>query len=176
MRPLLSRVLVLAVLTLGFSARALADHHEAGDAVPEAAPAAHEWDQAKVTAIAETLANDVRGLRNSARSQPPDNLASGQSRARMRLLDELRLIERETRSLHSELAKGEGRDTTRPIFRRIDELRRSAAEDARRMFLPKATLDQIQASRGALEELRVFYGGPADDRDDLHGPSSDDSE
>jgi hypothetical protein len=129
------------------------------------------WDQEKVAAEARDLAAAVRGLRRSARDQPPNTIASGQAAARMRLLDRLRLIEGESRHLSHELARGVGRDETLPVFERLDLLRLRAAEDARRMFLPKATIDMMQRARGHLEAMRAYYTGEEDPRPGLVGPT-----
>lgn len=176
MRWILAGLLLLAATSLGLPLSARADSHEKDEARVQGEGAAQPlaWDQAKATELAGKLADSVKGLRASARRQPPTSLASGQSASRMRLIDRLRVIERESRALHEELKKGESKASTFPIFRRIDELRRSAAEDARRMFLPQETLDMIQAARAVLEELRSYYGAAPDPRADLHGPSKDD--
>ena len=174
MRRILAGVLVAVATTFALAAGAGADSHEDGEPTlaAEAELELPAWDQEKVTELAEKLASSVRNLRRSARKQPPDTIASGQSASRMRFMDRLRLIERETRSLHDELSNGEGKDSTFPIFRRIDEVRRVVAADARRMFLPQETIDQIQAARAVLEELRSYYGQPPDTRPALHGPRS----
>ena len=60
-----------------------------------AAPAVptEAWDQAKVTALAQELAQGVKGVRAAFRGEPTPSIASGESRARHRLLDLLRLID-----------------------------------------------------------------------------------
>jgi hypothetical protein len=111
------------------------------------------------------LVESVKDLRGSARRQPPDSIASGQSRARHRLLDLLRLIEQECKALHHALVAGESHDQTISIFERIEEMRVRAAEEARRLFLPESTLDKIKAARGVLEKIRTFYDAkPPTDR------------
>ena len=172
MRRILAGVLVAVATTFALAAGAGADSHEEGEPTLAAEAELPAGAQEKVTELAEKLASSVRNLRRSARKQPPDTIASGQSASRMRFMDRLRLIERETRSLHDELSNGEGKDSTFPIFRRIDEVRRVVAADARRMFLPQETIDQIQAARAVLEELRSYYGQPPDTRPALHGPRS----
>lgn len=157
MRRSLGGLLLWIAMAAGLPGGAVADEHEASVAGAEAQAPSAAWDQATVTELAGKLADAVNGLRDSARALPPDHLASGQNAPRMRLMDKLRLIERETRSLRDELAKGEGKDSTLPIFERIDRERRIAAEDARRMFFPETTLEKIRAARDVLEQLRPFY-------------------
>ena len=109
MRRILAGALVAVATTFALAAGAGADSHEDGEPTLAAEAELPAWDQEKVTELAEKLASSVRNLRRSARKQPPDTIASGQSASRMRLMDRLRLIERETRSLHDELSNGEGK-------------------------------------------------------------------
>jgi hypothetical protein len=117
-----------------------------------------EWDQEKVTTLASDLAGAVKDLRKSFRDDRAPSIASGQARSRYRLLDLLRLIESESKVLARQLAAGKGRDETLPVFERINEMRRKAAEDARRMFLPQGTVDKIEAAREVLTQLSPYYG------------------
>ncbi len=126
-------------------------------AVPAQATELEKWDQAALTELSGELVESVKDLRESARRQPPPTIASGQSRARFRLIDLLRVIEQECKALRDALAAGEGHDQTISIFERIEEVRVRAAQDARRMFLPVQTMDQIKAARGVLEKIRPFY-------------------
>jgi hypothetical protein len=126
-------------------------------AVPTQAAEREKWDQAALTKLSGELVESVKDLRGSARRQPPDSIASGQSRARHRLLDLLRLIEQECKALRDALAAGEGHDQTISIFERIEETRVRAAQEARRMFLPVQTMDQMKAARAVLEKIRLYY-------------------
>ena len=126
-------------------------------AVPAHATEREKWDQAALTELSSELVESVKDLRDSARRQPPSTVASGQSRARHRLIDLLRLIEQECKALHDALAAGESHDQTISIFERIEEMRIRAAEQARRMFLPEQTMDKIKAARGVLEKIRPYY-------------------
>ena len=126
-------------------------------AVPAQATELEKWDQAALTELSGELVESVKDLRESARRQPPPTIASGQSRARFRLIDLLRVIEQECKALRDALAAGEGHDQTISIFERIEEMRVRAAQDARRMFLPVQTMDKIKAARGVLEKIRPFY-------------------
>jgi hypothetical protein len=115
------------------------------------------WDQAEVTALADQLFEAVKDLRESVRTANAPSIASGQARATHRLRDELRLIRNEARHLARRLREGAGRDETLPVFRRIEELRRKAAEDARRIMLVQPILDRIDAARSVLEKLAPYY-------------------
>jgi hypothetical protein len=145
----LHRILLAVGLAAGVSGLAL-------PAVAEGS--AQAWEQEAVTALAAELVGAVNGLRDSMRRDaPPDTRAGAQSRLRFRLLDRLRLIEAEARALQRALAGGASQDETFHIFRRIDELRRDAADDARRMFVPEGTTQKMEAARAVLEKLRPYY-------------------
>jgi len=150
MRPPGKPSILLLVLALGAALSASGSSHE------EATP----WDQASVTALAQDLVKGVDGLRSAARAEPPMNVASGQARSRHRLNDTLRVIENEARHLAASLEGGAGRDETLPVVERIEELRRVAADDARRIFMTQDLLKKITDARGALEQLRPYYGLP----------------
>jgi predicted RNase H-like nuclease (RuvC/YqgF family) len=156
-------VMLLAAATLGGAA---ASQHE-GEAVVQP----KEWDQAAVAGLAEKLQHSFDALRADARNRPPDNLGSGQSEYIERYQDILRSLEDECRRLKREVEDGKGRADTLKTFERIDELRRDADEDARRLFLAKATIDKIQANRAELEQLRLYYTGKVDETPSLVGPS-----
>ena len=124
---------------------------------PAQATERKEWDPAALTALSAELADSVKDLRASARRQPPNTIASGHAQSRHRLIDTLRLIELECKTLRDAIAAGEGHDQTISIFERIDVMRVKAAEEARRMFLPVQTTDKIKAARGVLEKIRPYY-------------------
>jgi len=140
----------LAVLTAIFAAFSLLP--TAGLAQTKA------WDQAAVTALAEELHEAVKGLREAVRRSNDPSIASGQASSNYRLLDDLRLIRNETRHLADELKAGAGRDATLPVVERIEEIRRDAANEARRIMLQKPTPERIAAARGVLEKIKPYYG------------------
>jgi len=159
----------LGALGLAILEPAWAADHEGG----EGTVALKTWDQAAIGSLADKLQHQADGLRKEARNRPPEPVGSGQTEGLERYQNTLRSMESEARRLKLEVEAGKGRDDTLNIFKRIDELRRDADEEARRLFLPKATIDSIQASRATLEELRLYYTGTVDDRPDLVGPSKD---
>lgn len=137
------------------------------DAAPEAAAEekpdadsdakAVEWDQTRVTALAGQLLEASANLKEEIRRLPSQTLG-GQTNLLYRLRDRVRLIHSEARRLRDQLADGNGRDETFHSFERINELRRTAAQDARRLFLQQPVMDQIDASRDAIRELSPYYG------------------
>ena len=107
---------------------------------------------------------------------PPDNIASGQSAARQRYRDLLRRLQSESRSLSDQVGKGRSRKETENLYLRIQEIGRNTAEEARRMFLSSATIDEIQKAEDRMNQLRVYYLGSAEPRPALVGPSKHDGE
>ena len=115
------------------------------------------WDQERVAKIAADLYEAVKDLRDTARKQPPPTAGSLQTRSHYRLLDDLRLIRNETKHLANELKAGQSRDETFPVYRRVQGLRRTAAENARRLFIHEPVLAKIDAARDVLRRLRPYY-------------------
>ncbi len=116
-----------------------------------------EWDQARVTVLAGELHEGVKGLRGEMRSQTRD-VGSMQAWAYYRLLDELRLIERESRYLHEALESGASREETLPAYARIATLRRNCAEEMRRTFLAATALERIDRARSIVKQMDPYYG------------------
>ena len=133
--------------------------------LPTVAPADQAvWDQARVTDLAGKLHQGLSGLRDEMRTVSQD-LGSGRAAAYYRLLDNLRVLERETRYLHRSLDSGSSRQVTLPAYRRIAMLRRDCAEEMERLFLSKPALDRISTSRTIIEQLNPYYGLDADSAD-----------
>jgi hypothetical protein len=145
-------------------------------AAEEAAPAAEPpaWDQARMIQLAGGLQKAAHDMRNSVRAQPEQGIASGQSYARNNMMDDLRVLEMESKRLKLDLENGKSRDHTYPVFRRLNEVRLNLAEEARRMFLPRSQLDTMKSARAMLEDMRFFYTGEKDETPDLVGPKKDD--
>lgn len=169
MKRAISRLLLVMVLAGAVVGGAAASQHEG-----EAEVQPKEWDQASVAELAGKLQHSFDALRADARNRPPEPLGSGQTQSIERYQSKLRSLEDECRRLKLEVEKGKGRDDTLTNFKRIDELRRDADEEARRLFLAKATIEKIKANRAELEELRLYYTGKVDERPSLEGPSKGD--
>jgi cytochrome c556 len=115
------------------------------------------WDQERVAALAAALHESVKGMRDELRAVRP-TIASMDAWAYHRLVDDLRLIERETQYLHQALASGEGRDETRPAYARLATLRRSCDEEMRRQALRRPMLERIAAARAIVKQMDPYYG------------------
>ncbi len=123
---------------------------------------AEQWDQARVTEIAQELAGAVKDLREAVRREVPSTPGRlQQGRAQYALSDALRLLKSETRYLAAQLKDGKGRDETFLVYKRIDSLRQQAAENARKMMILQPTLDRIDAARKIWVQLVPYYGEEA---------------
>jgi hypothetical protein len=125
-----------------------ADSHEGGDGAG--------WNQGRVTAIAEALADEFAKLKDLVDRVPPD-ISFSQQRAQYELQETLRLLENTSAHLARELKAGKGREATRPTFRRVEQLRADAEEEARRTLIPEEVMDQVFATGGQLLQLQPYY-------------------
>lgn len=116
------------------------------------------WDQARVTSLAAALHEKVDGMRDELRKAGGGSIASLDAWAYHRLVDNLRLIERETQYLHLALASGEGRDETRPAYARIAMLRRTCDEEMRKQGLWQPMLERLAAARAIVKQMDPYYG------------------
>ncbi|MCZ7618934.1 MAG: hypothetical protein M5U32_11735 [Myxococcota bacterium] len=123
------------------------------------------WDQGRVTSLAAALHEKVDGMRDELRRVGGPHIASLDAWGHYRLVDDLRLIERETQYLHLALASGEGRDETRPAYARIAMLRRSCDEEMRKQGLGQAMLERITSARAIVKQMDPYFGFDPD-RDD----------
>jgi hypothetical protein len=138
---------ILLVLLLPLAAQG--DHHEKSGS---------DWDQAKVTALAEQLSDSVNDVyRSVSRLQTGSGMASGQANAFLRLKDRLRVARNEARHLAQALGDGKGHEETSHAYRRLMSLVRDAREEGRKMFLEKPTLDKVETANKLLEEIAPFY-------------------
>ncbi|MEN8182370.1 MAG: hypothetical protein ABFS46_07525, partial [Myxococcota bacterium] len=87
---------------------------------------------------------------------PPD-ISFSQQRAQYTLQEDIRLLKNTSRHLANQLKAGKSREETRPIFQRMEQLRASAEENARRTLIPEQLMDQILAVGGQLLQLQPYY-------------------
>ena len=127
------------------------------------------WDQARVTALAVELADEVAALQVAFRREPPVNIASGQARARHRFRDSLRVLVTESRALASELQDGAGLEETAPIVRRAGVVIRDLREDGRRMSWKEPSVGHARRAEELIAQLAPFYAAAATETDDAAG-------
>ncbi len=116
-----------------------------------------KWDQAAVTDLAGQLAETFRDARRVFRSVPPPTAGSMQTRAHFSFRDILRVVERDSRALHSALAEGEGHDETLPIYNRMWVSIRDGQEEGRRMMITTDLQARFASARKVLVQLDAFY-------------------
>lgn len=115
-----------------------------------------EWDQKRVTELAVQLAVTMRDLRGEVRRGTTGDRGRA-PHSRNMLLDQLRVLERETRFLAAELEAGQGFAETLPVAQRIDRIVDRAAVNARRMMIPEPVQKRVDEANDLLEKLRSFY-------------------
>jgi hypothetical protein len=116
-----------------------------------------EWDQAKVTAVAEELEQATVSLRNGLRAKPPRTLGQSGRRAFWSLQEEARVLASTSRRLQRTLANGAGMEESYPTFRRLLRSGRRAKREMRRIDLGAATLTRVEAVADGIRKLRPFY-------------------
>jgi len=141
--------LALVLWSLAIPVGSYASSHEAAKVA---------WDQARVTELAVQLAVTMRDLRGELRRTTTDDRGRA-PHSRHLLLDQLRVLERETRFLAAELEAGQGFAETLPIARRIDRIVDRAARNGRRLLIPAPVQGRIDKANELLEQLRPFYRG-----------------
>jgi hypothetical protein len=117
------------------------------------------WDQDKVTELAVQLADAARELELAFRREPPPHVGHGQSRARFRFRDSLRVLRTETRALAAELEAGGGLEETWPIVRRGRVVVRDLREDGRRMGWQEPAVGHARRAEELIAQLAPFYVG-----------------
>ena len=120
-----------------------------------------EWDQARVTAIAEELAKDIDALYQEFYNQPPSTIGSGQANAFYRLKQLMRRVRTEGRHLAAALKDGKGHDETLPVYEHLMELVRDARVEVQRQFTSEQLLDKAAAAGDALRRLEPYYDAKA---------------
>ncbi len=127
-------------------------------AAEDAETAAPEWDQAKVTALAEELADAADDLHRELRRQTSQSqIASGMAQAMLQFRDNIKVARDNARSLARSLADGQGRDETSATYRRLMALVRNARETGRRLFVKAPATDYIEQANAALDGLAPYY-------------------
>jgi len=116
------------------------------------------WNQAAVTKLAGELVEAARAVRDAHRRTPPPHIGSPNSRALLKLGDDLRLIANEARHLEHELERGKGRSDTHKSAVRIQGLIANAAEETRRIPALGTLPEKLEAANLLVAQLAEFYG------------------
>lgn len=144
MRARIMRVLriAVAVLLLLAPSRALAG-----------SPA---WDQERVTDIAAGFAEAVRDVIAELEKQTEGSDVVVE-RQRLAVIADVKRLLRQATDLAAELKGGAGRDETRPRYTAIQEIRRTAREEGRRVLNPDSPSETLVKARTLLEQLSEYY-------------------
>jgi hypothetical protein len=120
-----------------------------------------EWDQERVTRLANELSESLGDVYGRARAVDPP-LVGTSRKAFFRALDDLRVLKSSVRHLTRRLQAGAGYDETLPVYQRIQMLRRSAADEGRRSAgaLPADVLELVAQAGVQLDQLSAFYEAP----------------
>lgn len=116
------------------------------------------WDQERVTALAQDLAEKAGKVSDAVyRVQLGSTVGSGQAWDYQRLRDRVRLTKNEARHLAAELKNGKGHDETVHTYERLTTLSRDVQEISQRMFLDEPTLNTVAAAGDALRQIAPYY-------------------
>ncbi|MFI5314540.1 MAG: hypothetical protein ACHQ6T_02485 [Myxococcota bacterium] len=114
------------------------------------------WNQEVVTARAGELEKAVSGLREVVRGSP--NLQNpGTRRITYQILDNLRMIEQASVSLHASLKNGDGMEETLPTYMRLQQIRRDTAVLAQRVDITAVTQPKLDKAKDLLEKIEPYY-------------------
>ena len=126
--------------------------------MPVSSAHAADWDQAKVTEIAEQLSDAVNDVHRSiVRTATGSQVGSGQAASALRLKDRVRVARNESRHLARRLQDGRGKDETVNVWRRLMSVVRDARNIGRSMFLEAPTQEKIVRASEILDQLTPFY-------------------
>jgi len=115
-----------------------------------------DWDQERVTQIAEEFAGAMKDLRREVQAAPP-SMDPTRQRARHEALEDIRIMTNSSRHLANKLKAGEGRDETFAVWRRLDLLRRDVEESARKSDIQDAVLEKVLQAGELLLRLTPYY-------------------
>jgi hypothetical protein len=128
------------------------------EATPDSAAPAPAWDQEKVTAFANQLAEAADKLRREIQKQRSQSqVGSGQAHAMLQFRDNIRVARNESRHLARALGEGRNRDETAPVYRRLMTLVRDARDTGRRLMIKSPATEFIAEANTALDGLAPYY-------------------
>lgn len=116
------------------------------------------WNQGKVAALTQQLANSAAEIRRDFGKQPVPEVGSKESRAYLIVSDDLRLIESESAELAARVAKGASAEESYPIYRRMGNLISDLRADTLNQPLPQSVQEEIDRARGMLIKIDPYYG------------------
>jgi hypothetical protein len=135
---------LIALLTIGSASQVLAE--------PEA------WDQGAVTSTAQDLAKATDAWWLAIREQPGEQVGSGDSQQMFGLVQKAEVLQEQSRALADHLAKGDGHDKTRNMYRSIKEIVDYSQIQVSQSELDEPTLAAWNKVTGLINQLAPYYG------------------
>ena len=114
------------------------------------------WNQEEVTELAKELHAAVKEVRQSMRRESTGDL-SAQGKARMRMLEILKLLEKSCGQLAARLEGGASREDTLNIAKKIRSLVRDARTEGRKFMSTQQTDERVAPANAALDALGPYY-------------------
>jgi hypothetical protein len=119
------------------------------------------WNQEEVTELARSLHVAVKDVRQSMRRESTGDL-SAQGKARMRMLEILKVLEQSCSQLLARFEGGAGRAETLNIAKKIRSLVRDARTEGRKFMSTQQTDERVEPADQALAGLAPYYFEPAE--------------
>ena len=117
------------------------------------------WNQEEVTELAKALHVAVKEVRQSMRRESTGDLTA-QARARLQMLEILKLLEKSCGQLVSRLEAGAGHEETLNIAKKIRSLVRDAETEGRKFMTTQQTDERVAPAEQVLDGLRPYYFEP----------------
>jgi hypothetical protein len=117
------------------------------------------WNQEEVTELAKALHVAVKEVRQSMRRESTGDLAA-QARARQRMLETLKVLEKSCGQLAARLEAGAGHEETLNIAKKIRSLVRDAETEGRKFMTTQQTDERVAPAEQALDGLAPYYFEP----------------
>ena len=114
------------------------------------------WNQEEVTELTRSLHVAVKEVRQSMRRENTGDL-SAQGKARMRMLEILKVLEKSCSQLAGRLEAGDGREETLNIAKKIRSLVRDAEIEGRKFMTTQQTDERVEPAEQALAGLAPYY-------------------
>ena len=151
------RILTTSIFALALACSTTSSSPASSPAGAQLAP----WDQAKVTELANQLAEAANELYGTFYKQGAPQVGSGQGEDYRQLKQEVQDIQDESKQLAGALSKGQGREDTRNDYRDLMENVRDAREHARRVFSTEDVQNQATKVRDLLNQISPYYDANA---------------
>jgi hypothetical protein len=134
-------------------------------AVSPAHAAELEWNQQRVTALAQDLIELLEALRTDIEGRPP---VPGKEEARATVVNDVERLRSRAGELAQRLAGGAGRNETAALFREVEALQGQAAHDTQSYPAPFDMHVHIERARRIIAQLGQYYGASPDPGAGVH--------